>query len=199
MWDSLGQQGRIPQQQRMQWLDSLLQYLQQSRANLLHTSFGFITPCLMGCCNTVYPCLGKFFCPFTVSLQSVVWFLLRVMCSLCQGVTVAGWRSGRKAESSLFHECLLHCKSYTLKAMLKFIEFWSAQCFLFVFSFGIKVPITNILIQCILCQVPSSRIRSCPARLVLSLGSRSCSGHGCCQRRRRRCWERAPRCRLCNL
>lgn len=37
-------------------------------ANLLHTSFGFITPCLMGCCNRVYPCLGKFLCPFNECL-----------------------------------------------------------------------------------------------------------------------------------
>lgn len=28
---------------------------------MLHTSFGFTTACLVGRCNRVYPCLGKFF------------------------------------------------------------------------------------------------------------------------------------------
>lgn len=89
------------------------------------------------------------------------------MCSLCQGVTVAGWRRGRKAGSTSFHVCLLYCKCYTLKAMLNFIGLLSAKCFLLMLCFCVTQYILYTFIQYIVCSVTFSRILSCSVCLVL--------------------------------
>ena len=132
-----------------------------------------------------------------MSVVRLVCFLPGAMCCLSQGFSVAGWRRGRHAERTFFS---LHVGSVNNTASKLCSILWS-NMFFFSVSCTFVWRITHGTFSAAqpsphyLCALGGWFWKK--KRVVVV--SRSSSGHGCCEQRRQRCWERAPRCRLCDL
>lgn len=126
---------------------------------MLHTSFGFTTPCLVGCCNRVYPCLGKFFTHFLNVCSPWFYSYSGLWEASAKASLLMGGEENKKGKAQstfLFHACSLYCKCHTLKAMLNFIEFLCAECFFSVSRASLSLQcVVLVFIQHIFCNVTS--------------------------------------------
>lgn len=137
-----------------------MQYLQQSRANLLHTSFGFTTspyhpppnshhstpPCLAGCCDGAYTSLARTFQSFYFN----VWSLRSNFC-LGPLPKPLGGEEKKWAEKRLTAPLFCVFESYTLSA---FIHFIALLLGMLLFCFYIYLSLFLVLVSVSKCVKP---------------------------------------------
>lgn len=97
--------------------------------------------------------------------------------------------------------CLLYCKWYSLKGILNFMDYSNTKC---IFSVLCASAWHSTLFWCS-SSMHSAALLPADNPCVVCVGGFGesmqlcCQGHGCCEERTQRCWERAPRCRLWDI